>query len=221
VILLLLVQLAYVPNAVIWAVSYMLGPGFAFGAGTVVAPTGSALGSLPSFPLLAALPSGAHGGLPPVLTVAVLALPYVAGVFGGLLMARSAPSPALEVAPLWGFASGALSGAVTGALAAFAGGPLGDGRLSVVGPSGWEVAVIAALEIGIAAAITAGLANWFWMRRSGSGRPAAEPGAAAVPMERASDDGGHTIYLDPWAGEDGAGTGRGTAPASHGPSDLP
>jgi hypothetical protein len=221
VILLLLVQLAYVPNAVIWAVSYMLGPGFAVGAGTVVAPTGSALGSLPSFPLLAALPSGAHGGLPPVLTVAVLALPYVAGIFGGVLMARSAPSPALELAPLWGFASGALAGVVTGALATFAGGPLGDGRLSVVGPSGWEVAVIAALEIGIAAAITAGLANWFWMRRSGSPGPAAEPSPAAVPLEPASDDGGHTIYLDPWAGEDDPGTGRGAAPASHGPSDLP
>ena len=58
--LLLLAQLAYAPNAVIWAVAYMLGPGFAFGAGTVVAPTGSALGAVPAFPMLAALPSGAR-----------------------------------------------------------------------------------------------------------------------------------------------------------------
>ena len=49
-ILLLLAQVAYVPNAAIWAVAFMLGPGFAFGSGTVVAPTGAALGPLPAVP---------------------------------------------------------------------------------------------------------------------------------------------------------------------------
>ena len=62
--LLLLAQLGYAPNAIIWAVAYTLGPGFAFGAGTVVAPTGSVLGAVPVFPMLAALPSGAHPGGP-------------------------------------------------------------------------------------------------------------------------------------------------------------
>src|SRR6266496_3007781 len=33
-LLLVLAQLAYVPNAIIWAISFMLGPGFAFGAGS-------------------------------------------------------------------------------------------------------------------------------------------------------------------------------------------
>ena len=56
--LLLLAQLAYAPNAVIWAVAYTLGPGFAFGTGTVVSPTGSVLGAVPAFPMLAAIPSG-------------------------------------------------------------------------------------------------------------------------------------------------------------------
>src|SRR5499427_9745522 len=58
--LLLLVQLAYVPNAVGWAVCYSLGPGFAFGTATVVAPTGAALGPLPVFPMLAALPASSN-----------------------------------------------------------------------------------------------------------------------------------------------------------------
>ncbi len=57
--LLLLAQLAYIPNAIIWAMAYTLGPGFAFGTGTMVTPTGSALGAVPLFPMLAALPSGA------------------------------------------------------------------------------------------------------------------------------------------------------------------
>ncbi len=62
--LLLLAQLAYVPNAVVWAISFTLGPGFAFGTGTVIAPTGSALGSRLLFPMLAALPSGMHSRSP-------------------------------------------------------------------------------------------------------------------------------------------------------------
>jgi hypothetical protein len=63
-VLLLLIQISYIPNAIVWAICYTLGPGFAFGAGTVVAPTGSALGPVPMLPMLAALPSGAHSAVP-------------------------------------------------------------------------------------------------------------------------------------------------------------
>ena len=56
---------------------------------------------------------------------------------------------------MWGFACGALTGCVLGVLAAFAGGPLGDGRLTAVGPSPWQVGLVATLEVGVAAAITA------------------------------------------------------------------
>jgi hypothetical protein len=223
-VLLMLAQLAYVPNAIIWAISFMLGPGFAFGTGTVVAPTGSALGSLPAFPMLAALPPGVHSALPTWLSVAVLALPFLAGAFGGFLTARAAPTPALEAAPLWGFAAGALTGCVTGALAAFAGGPLGDGRMSVVGPSGWQVALVATLEVGVAAAIAAGVVNWLALRRAAAGR-AAGAGADSRPGRQRplppGDDGGHTIYLDPWAGERREGAEGGTAATDHGPSALP
>ncbi|MGO9079624.1 MAG: DUF6350 family protein [Streptosporangiaceae bacterium] len=205
--LLLLAQLGYLPNAVIWAISFTVGPGFAFGTGTTVAPTGSALGSLPQFPMLAALPSGLHSGLPLVLLALVLAVPYLAGAVGGALLARAAPSPVLEMAPLWGFLSGALAGCILGILAAFAGGPLGDGRLAEVGPSGWQVGLVAALELGIAAAVSAGAANW--LRFRGQPRPAAQPGRRADtgwPPDLdppGADDDGHLIYLDPWA-DDGA-----------------
>jgi len=215
-LLLLVTQVAYVPNAVVWAISFTLGPGFAFGTGTVVAPTGAALGQLPAFPLLAALPQGAHTAAPAWLAVAVLALPYVAGVVAGLLIVRAAPTPALEAAPLWGLACGAAAGLVLGVLAAFSGGPLGDGRLAAVGPSGWQVALVAALEIGIASAITAGIANWLrlggWPR---SPRPAA---AAGIPGPRPSAE-SHTIYVDPWAGD---ATGEpGPQPQPRGPAALP
>jgi Family of unknown function (DUF6350) len=236
--LLLLAQLTYAPNAVVWAISFALGPGFAFGTGTVIAPTGSALGALPSFPLLAALPPGAHPGVsqgvPPWLSLAVLVVPYLAGVLGGLLMTRAAPGLALETAPLWGFACGTLAGCVLAVLAAFAGGPLGDGRLAAVGPSGWQVGVVASLEVGVAAAVTAGIANWLRRRaiRASAG-PAAAPAAASArprpamtalpgpgPGSAAEDD-GHTIYVNPWAGPADQATGRARPAAPHGPSSLP
>jgi Family of unknown function (DUF6350) len=221
--LLLLAQLAYVPNAVIWAAAYALGPGFAFGTGTVIAPTGSALGPIPIFPMLAALPSGAASsgalspgrvGGPAWLPVLALAVPYLAGVFGGIVTVRIAPTPVIEAAPLWGFIAGAATGGLAGLAAAFAGGPLGDGRLAAVGPSGPAVALVAILEIGTTAALTAAAANWLILRRA-RGRPAAasapeaylatsdvpdaDPAASHAP---ADDADGHRIYVNPWAGYD-------------------
>jgi Family of unknown function (DUF6350) len=215
--LLLLIQFAYVPNAIVWSICYTLGPGFAFGVGTVVAPTGSALGSLPLLPMLAALPTGAHSAVPAWASAAMLSVPYLAGAFGGLLTARAAPTPAVELAPLWGFGCGVATAVATGLLAAFAGGPLGSGRLAAVGPSGWQTAVVTALEVGVAAAVTAGLANWLRMRRVPRRRaPAGRAGQPARPETGQHDS--HRIYLDPWAGEDGAPPGSGTPPD---PAALP
>jgi len=239
--LLLLAQLAYLPNAMIWGIAYMLGPGFAVGTGTVVAPTGSVLGPLPAFPLLAAVPSGTHGSGPGWLTAVLLAIPYLAGAIGGLLVARLAPTRVLEAAPVRGFCCGALAGAVLGVLAAFAGGPLGDGRMSAVGPSAWQVAIVAALELGISAAVAAGAGNWWYARRhwtaeaalpssraawpparfarpEGFARRGAFPGPGIVPEPGREHDGGHVIYLDRWASDqDEPGPPR----RSGGPADLP
>jgi hypothetical protein len=218
-VLLLLIQIAYVPNAIVWSICYTLGPGFAFGTHTVVAPTGSALGSLPLLPMLAALPTGAHSAVPAWASAAMLSVPYLAGAFGGLLTARAAPTPAVELAPLWGFGSGVAAAAATGLLAAFAGGPLGSGRLTAVGPSGWQTAVVAALEVGVAAAVTAGLVNWLRMRRVPRRGAAATGRADRAAWRAAGRDDPHRIYLDPWA-EDEGGEPPGPAPPP-GPAALP
>jgi hypothetical protein len=200
-VLLLLAGLAYLPNAVVWAMAYVIGPGFAFGAGTIVAPAGSVIGPLPLFPLLAGLPaasSGPHTGEPGPVSLALLAIPYLAGAFGGLLTVRTAPSPSIEAAPLWGLAAGAAAGCVTGALAVFSGGPLGTGRLAAIGPSGWQVALVATLEMGVAAAITAGIANWLLIRRRRA-RGGATMGEA---WQHAPEPAGHHIYVNPWADDE-------------------
>jgi hypothetical protein len=227
-VLLLLAEVSYLPNAIIWSVAYMLGPGFAFGVGTAVSPNGSALGALPAFPMLAGLPVGSGAAFPAWLGFFVLVTPYLAGVLAGVMTVRIAPTPFLETAPLWGLLTGSLTGLVIGVLAKFSGGPLGAGRLGSVGPAAAEVGVVSVLEIGVTAAVVAGLANWLILRHhmkrlAGAadtaavdspvtvgagiaGRATGPLGArASGPMPAVVDEdddaGGHRIYLDPWAGE--------------------
>jgi len=227
-VLLLLLQLGYVPNAVAWAIAFMVGPGFAFGVSTVVAPTGSALQQLPAFPMLAALPPGVHASMPAWVAPVVMAMPYLAGVLGGLLLVRAGPVLSLDAAPLWGLGCGGGCGMLLGLLAAASGGPLGDGRLAAVGPSGWQVGLVSALEIGIAAAAAAGVANYLALRRTGAvtrlswptrspSRPDPMPSRAASTSAATPDETGHVIYLDPWAGDRPGGHRR----TPSGPSALP
>jgi hypothetical protein len=223
-VLLLLAQLAYLPNAVLWAIAYLLGPGFAVGAGTVVSPTGSVLGRVPAFPLLAALPGAPHASGPGWLTGIGLAVPYVAGITGGLLVVRLAPQATVDSAAIRGFCAGAGCGLTVGLLAAFAGGPLGDGRLSAVGPSAWQVAVVGVLELGIASAVSAGAASWVRggvLRRvtPASVPPPPAPRPGSYPDDQ---DGAHVIYLDRWAADQDPGPDSQPARSrGGGPSALP
>ncbi|WP_424529136.1 DUF6350 family protein [Sphaerisporangium viridialbum] len=170
-LLLLLVEALYLINFVIWGVAYISGPGFALGTGTLVAPTGVQLGTVPSLPILGGLPDS---GVTSPWIMGVLAIPFLAGAVAGVVVARIAPTPHFESAPLWGFVCGLATGLSAGMLAALAGGPLGGARLSAVGPSAWEVALSVALEVGVAAGISAGLANW-WLVFHGARVPAPAP----------------------------------------------
>jgi hypothetical protein len=225
-VLLLLASLCYLPNSVIWAIAYMLGPGFAFGIGTAVSPSGSALGAIPAFPMLAALPVGSAAAFPPWLGFFVLVAPYLAGALAGLMTVRIAPTPSLEAAPLWGLVTGALTAVVIGLGAKFSGGPLGAGRLASVGPAAGEVGLVALLEIGVTAALVAGAANWLIIRHhvrrladaasqeSGylavlNGLPTDTTGPQAqdsgplpaLIVDESDDAGGHRIHVNPWADE--------------------
>jgi hypothetical protein len=223
-LLLLLASLCYLPNSVIWAVAYMLGPGFSFGIGTAVSPSGSALGAVPAFPMLAALPVGPAAAFPAWLGFFVLVMPYVAGALAGLMTVRIAPTPSLEAAPLWGLVTGTLTAVVIGFAAKFSGGPLGAGRLGTVGPAGGEVGLVAVLEVGVTAALVAGAANWLIIRHHirrisaaqadesgniGISGPRAERGSPlpagvsaplpALIVDETDDAGGHRIHVNPWA----------------------
>lgn len=160
---LLLVSLALVPNAVVFAAAYGVGPGFAVGAGTSVSAFGVTLGPVPGLPLLAALPTGSSGSA--WASVPLLA-PLAAGLLAGVVMERRLPSLTRELAAVWGLASGVCCGGALGGLAWLAGGPAGAGRLATLGPSPWQVALATAAEVGVVAAAAA---CWCSVRRPGTG----------------------------------------------------
>jgi hypothetical protein len=56
-ILLLFINILYLPNAVVATLSYLAGSGFAIGSGTLVAPWSHRLFEIPAIPLLGAVPA--------------------------------------------------------------------------------------------------------------------------------------------------------------------
>lgn len=148
---LLLLCLAFVPNAVVWGASWLAGPGFAVGTGTQVGPFAHELGPVPALPLLAALPGSA---VPGQWGAIALVVPLAAGVVAGALVQRRLA----EAGWLRTCAEAATSGVTAGLLVAgfawLSGGSAGGGRLAVVGPPPWEVGAAVAAAVSAAAVVS-------------------------------------------------------------------
>ncbi|MGH3545050.1 MAG: cell division protein PerM [Mycobacteriales bacterium] len=153
---LLLLCLVYLPTLLVWSVAYVVGTGFAIGAGTGVSVTGVQLDSVPAFPLLAAVPTTPGNTAAHLL----LALPVLAGLIAGLWFSRRYGSGPVRGMLLGALAIGAVSGAALGGLAGFAHGSLGPGSLSSFGPQAWQVAAVAAIGIGAGSAVGAAVHRW-------------------------------------------------------------
>ena len=125
----LLVSLAYLPNLLVWTLSYVVGPGFGVGGGATVDPFYAAGGLLPGVPVLGAVPTDAPAAGP-----LLLLLPVAAGIVGSMVLRRRMHLGLMrEVAAVLGGA--ALLGVATALLAALSHGSLGDGRLVGLGPA--------------------------------------------------------------------------------------
>jgi Family of unknown function (DUF6350) len=148
---LLLLGAVCVPTGVVWAAAYAVGPGFAVGIGTSVAPAGIALGPVPAFPVLGALPAT---GPAPTASLVALAVPVLAGLVIGLMAARH-PASTLGRTVAEAAAAGVLAGLALGVLAWLSSGSLGAVRMSELGPDGVRVGAVAALELGVVAAAVA------------------------------------------------------------------
>ncbi|WP_235472289.1 DUF6350 family protein [Frigoribacterium sp. Leaf44] len=145
-------QLALLPDVVVWAASWLVGPGFAIGTGSSISPLGTAVGPMPAIPFLGALPTadltfGFVGLLVPVVAAyvcATLLRPRLQRMLAGHgvddLVRR------LVVAVVGGLVGGVLFGLLAWA----ASGSAGPGRLTDVGPDPLLVGGFAALEFAVA-----------------------------------------------------------------------
>jgi hypothetical protein len=158
----LLLGVLAAPNAVIAAASYLAGPGFALGAGSGVALSSTAHGTLPAFPLLGAVPAGPAttpvwllAGATPLLAGACMARVVRADVDTWRLRLRTAAVAA------------ALSAVVGMILAWQGGGAIGAGRLRAFGASPWQfgLAVAAGLAAVSGCALCAFAALAWWRAR--------------------------------------------------------
>ena len=141
---LFLIDLALLPNLIGWAVSFLVGPGFAIGTGSTVSMFGSAHGPLPSLPVLGAVP--VPGPLSSWLLAAGL-VPLLAGAAATVLVLRLVRSWPDRFAAL--AAAAAATGLGCGLFCALSGGPVAAGALAVTGPAGWQVGLAAGGLIGL------------------------------------------------------------------------
>jgi hypothetical protein len=145
-------QLSLLPNLVVWAASWLVGPGFAIGIGSHVSPVGTALGPIPAVPVLGALPTGDSAfGFAGVLVPVVAAFLVGVAVRPALTRALGWVSPLTTLGVAAG--GGLAGGLVLGFLAAASGGAAGPGRLAEVGPDPLLVGLIAALEFAVGTGI--------------------------------------------------------------------
>lgn len=189
----LLLCLALIPNAALWAAAYALGPGFVLGAGHTTAPLYAAAPAalLPPFPLLAAVPAG--GGAP--VYWAVGAVPLAAGMTVGWFTAAravadpTAPWSARRTA-VTTFLAALLSAMAFALLALLSGGPLGVAALTDFGPVWWQAGGAAGAWVGVVGMPVALTARWWRVARARKAAAAIEEAGrkkpSGVPVARES-----------------------------------
>lgn len=155
---LLVVSLLLLPNAALYAVAMLLGPGFAVGSATTVSAFGVTLGLVPGLPITAALPD--EPAVPLGALVALL-IPILTGVLVGVVVARGLDDAqrAAHVG-IWAAVSGLLLAFALALAQWLARGSLGDNGLATIGASPMLTLVAAAALL----APSAGLSGLFLRR---------------------------------------------------------
>ncbi len=151
-----LAELAFLPNLIVWVAAWLVGPGFAVGAGSSVGPLGTSLGPLPAVPILGALPTGDFafgflGLLVPIVAAFVVGVAIRPAVLRIVESSDAGHRSPLALLIATGVGVGVVGGLLLGILAGISGGAAGPGRLAEVGPDALLVGVFAALEFGVAA----------------------------------------------------------------------
>ena len=187
---LVLGELAYLPNLVLWGASWVLGAGISVGDGSVISPTVTQLGLLPAVPVFGAVPAESNGSR-------ALMGWLIVGVVAGVVAAWTATVPRrrarFDETSLIGGLAGVVAGLAVTVVAVVSRGDLGMSRLVGIGPRPFQLFVMSCSLLGIsgmAAGLVIGL-----LSRSGrtkwiaatvdpdDGNGGAEAAAAGGPEE--------------------------------------
>lgn len=141
----MVVTLAFVPNAVIAAIGYVSGVGFSVGAASY-SPLAVHAADLPAVPLLAAVPNGVPG----IAAWSTLAAPVVAALVGAWVLRRVGVSRWQRLAACG--LTAVLVGAVMAALAAVGAGGITGGPWATMGAA---PLLVGALLAGVVLLVTA------------------------------------------------------------------
>jgi len=160
IVALSIAQLVLLPTLIVWAASFLIGPGFTLGVGAVVSVLGTNLQAVPALPILGIIPAQ-----PPAMGLVIIAIPVsIAFVSGFVLRSRLLGKRErlwadIDTTGFFGqplvqfFVTGVVAGLVAAAsgalLADMVSGQMGPGRFQVVGPDPAAVALWLGLEVGI------------------------------------------------------------------------
>jgi len=139
-VLLLLINIVYLPNAAVSSMAYLSGTGFGVGSNTLVSPLEHSVAQIPALPILGALPSTEH----PQFLFSIFFF-----VMAGALL--ESWTITLSTRILW--QSYFVSIAIVFLLTYFASGSLLTQEMSAVGPSLWKFPLSVAAEMGIGIAL--------------------------------------------------------------------
>ena len=144
------------PTLMLWTVSALVGPGFMLGTDTSVDLTGSQLGNVPGFPLLAALPP--PGEFPGWVFVLGL-VPLLGGMVSGWRVELGAREGLVARVAL-GAGAGGVAGFLLGILVGLSGGAIGPGRMADAGPPAFTPLLLAVPVMAVGGALGAVLKHY-------------------------------------------------------------
>ncbi|WP_460931815.1 cell division protein PerM [Phycicoccus ginsengisoli] len=157
-VVLVVAQLAVLPNLALWAVSFLAGTGFSAVEGASATWTGSRTSVLPMVPVLGALPE--PGAFPGALPLVVL-VPVLVGVLVGWRALRSVSRLSTQGTKLAvvGVAVAVTAGAV-GLLDVVGGSSLGSARLAHIGAPAGAMTLALLVEVALGAVLVLGWDRW-------------------------------------------------------------
>lgn len=147
-VVLVLAQLAWLPTVVVWALTWLAGPGFVVGSGTSFAPHLTTTAPMPAVPVLGALPAPGPSGHEWVVVV-----PLLVGAGAGLYLHRRRQQPTLHAAVLSAAVMAVTAALGSALLVLLASGSIGAGRMTEVGAAAPTVAAAVFAELGAGALV--------------------------------------------------------------------